>query len=180
MTSPFSLAEILRELLRSVVFTLPIAAVWVTGALLFAPQATIEEVVLTVSMPMLLFTIAGRINGFLKPNQRPTAEGVRRLTKLYREVRFLRVIILSIISIILGFLTLVAIPLYVLLGIEWAPLFGLISSVLLVVFGVGMFIVGVTGFALLKPRFLLAIVQALRHRRRRRDDWPSALNAFFG
>lgn len=156
----FPVAKFLRNGRRVFLwFSLPFALIGVTSALLWFPDATAEDLVLVVGLPLLVFTLGARIAMAIKPQKEfpDDRAGAKALAMVFRAVPALAVLLLATVSILLGFATLAAVPIYLALGIDWALAFGVVGAALLVIFGVGAFVLSILMFS---PRLLRAIVRS--------------------
>jgi hypothetical protein len=172
----FPVAKFLRNGTRFFFWlSLPFALLGVTTALYWAPEAKAEDLVLVVGIPLGLFVLGARIVMMIKPQRefpddRPAAKAY---AMVFRAVPALAVLLLATIVILLGFATLAALPFYFLLEIDWAPAFGLIAAALLVIFGVGAFVIALI---MISPRLFKAIV---RTGMRRAGTPAAAIRSFF-
>jgi len=156
----FPLATFLRRGRNVLVpLNLPFAVLGVAGALLWVPDATGEELVLVVGLPLLLLTLGLRVWMAVKPQPelRDDRAAAKVLAKTFRAVPALPVLLIAMLLILLGFSTLAAVPIYLALGIDWAPGFGVLGAALLVVFGVGAFVLAMVMFS---PRLFVAMLRS--------------------
>jgi hypothetical protein len=156
----FPLATFLRRGCNILVpLSLPFAVLGVGAALLWVPNATGEELVLVVGLPLVLFTLGLRIWMAVKPQPAPRDDraAAKALAKAFRAVPALLVLLIALMLILLGFSTLTAVPIYLALGIDWAPGFGVLGAALLVLFGVGAFILAMVMFS---PRLFLVMLRS--------------------
>lgn len=159
----FPVAKFVRNGRRVFVWlNLPVAVLGVAGALLWAPDATGEELVLVVGLPLLLFTLGVRMWMAVKPQQElPDDRAANKaIAKFLWAEPALLLLLIGTVLILLGFVTLAAVPIYVALGIDWAPGFGVLGATLLVVFGIGACVLATA--MVMSPGLFLDILRSAR------------------
>ena len=164
-------------------FNLIVGVVGAITAFAWNPQATLDEIVVVVTTPAILYYVAARIIGaLLRPAPSPSTPQLdvqvssherssispEERRKSRRVLLMVRLMLYSLVLICLSCGPLLALPLYLWLEISWAVSYGLFMAAV-------MFITGVCMFVLALSRLAPGLWQAIKT-----TAWPALLQLLPG